>query len=102
MLILISNWLVYDIFDEGGLLKQVLIINACALPFSVTMIIIASATQSFKLLKYKSFVINIFVPIISLLSMLIGLQISKEVAISIPILFSSIAGCSLITFYLFR
>ena len=101
MLILISNWLVYDIFDEGGLLKQVLIINACALPFSVTMIIIASATQSFKLLKYKSFVINIFVPIISLLSMLIGLQISKEVAISIPILFSSIAGCSLITFYLF-
>ena len=100
VLIIISDWLAYDFFSEGELLKRVLIYNACALPFSVTMIIIASATQSFKLLKYKSIVINIFVPLISLLSMVIGLQISNEVAISIPILFSSISGCVLIAFFL--
>ena len=100
ILFFISDWLVYDFFSEGKLLKRVLIYNTCALPFSVTMIVIASATQSFKLLKYKSFVINIFVPIISLLSILIGLRISNEVAISVPILISSIFGCLLIAFYL--
>ena len=102
ILIIISDWLAHDLFSGGQLLKRVLIYNACALPFSVIMIIIASATQSFKLLKYKSFVINIFVPIISLLSMVIGLQISNEVAISIPILFSSIFGCGLIAFFLLK
>jgi len=101
-LIILSDWLAHDLFVGGQLLKRVLIYNACALPFSVTMIIIASATQSFKLLKYKSFVINIFVPIISLLSIVIGLQISNEVAISIPILFSSIFGCVLIAFFLIK
>jgi len=100
ILIIISDWLAHDFFAGGQLLKRVLIYNACALPFSVIMIIIASATQSFKLLKYKSLVINIFVPLISLLSMVIGLQISNEVAISIPILFSSIFGCVLIAFFL--
>ena len=102
ILIIISDWLAHDFFAGGQLLKRVLIFNACALPFSVTMIIIASATQSFKLLKYKSFVINIFVPIISLLTILMGLQISNEVAISIPILFSSIFGCGLIAFFLMK
>ena len=102
ILIIISDWLAHDFFAGGQLLKRVLIFNACALPFSVTMIIIASATQSFKLLKYKSFVINIFVPIISLLTILMGLQISNEVAISIPILFSSIFGCVLIAFFLMK
>jgi len=100
ILIFISDWVAHDFFSGGELLKRVLIYNACALPFSVIMIIIASATQSFKLLKYKSIVINIFVPSISLLSMIIGLQISNEVAISIPILFSSISGCVLIAFFL--
>ena len=100
ILIIISSWLAHDLFSGGELLKRVLIYNACALPFSVIMIIIASATQSFKLLKYKSFVINIFVPLISLISMIIGLQLSNEVAISIPILFSSISGCLLMAFFL--
>ena len=102
LLIILSDWLAHDFFVGGQLLKRVLIYNACALPFSVTMIIIANATQSFKLLKYKSYVINIFVPIISLLSIVIGLQISNEVAISIPILCSSIFGCVLIAFFLIK
>lgn len=102
ILIVLSDWLANDVFSGGYLLKRVLIFNAFALPFSVIMIIIASATQSFKLLKYKSFVINIFVPIISLLSLLIGLQVSNEIAISIPILISSIFGCGLIAYYLIQ
>jgi len=100
MLIVFSRWLAISLFSSTELLRTVLICNAIAIPFSVSMIIIASATQAFKLLKYKSFVINIFVPLISLLSMIIGLQISNEVAISIPILFSSISGCVLIAFFL--
>ena len=72
ILIVLSDWLANDVFSGGYLLKRVLIFNAFALPFSVIMIIIASATQSFKLLKYKSFVINIFVPIISLLIIIMG------------------------------
>ncbi|SVA63330.1 uncharacterized protein METZ01_LOCUS116184, partial [marine metagenome] len=90
ILIILSKWLAIDVFTSGQLLRQVLICNAIGLPFSVTMLIIAGATQAFKLLKYKALVINIIVPIMNLIAMLIGLQISNQVAITIPILFSSI------------
>ena len=77
-LIILSKWLAIDIFSGGQLLRQVLICNAIGLPFSVTMLIIASATQAFKLLKYNALVINIAVPILNLIAMLIGLKISNQ------------------------
>ena len=101
-LIILSKWLAIDIFSGGQLLRQVLICNAIGLPFSVTMLIIASATQAFKLLKYNALVINIAVPILNLIAMLIGLQISNQVAITIPILFSSIFGFGFIFYFLQR
>jgi len=101
-LIILSKWLAIDIFSGGQLLRQVLICNAIGLPFSVTMLIIASATQAFKLLKYNALVINIAVPILNLIAMLIGLQISNQVAITIPILFSSIIGFGFIFYFLQR
>ena len=101
-LIILSKWLAIDIFSGGQLLRQVLICNAIGLPFSVTMLIIASATQAFKLLKYNALVINIAVPILNLIAMLIGLQISNQVAITIPILISSIFGFGFIFYFLQR
>ena len=101
-LIILSKWLAIDIFSGGQLLRQVLICNAIGLPFSVTMLIIASATQAFKLLKYNALVLNIAVPILNLIAMLIGLQISNQVAITIPILFSSIFGFGFIFYFLQR
>ena len=101
-LIIFSKWLAIDIFSGGQLLLQVLICNAIGLPFSVTMLIIASATQAFKLLKYNALVINIAVPILNLIAMLVGLQISNQVAITIPILFSSIIGFGCIFYFLQR
>jgi len=101
-LIIFSKWLAIDIFSGGQLLRQVLICNAIGLPFSVTMLIIASATQAFKLLKYNALVINIAVPILNLIAMLVGLQISNQVAITIPILFSSIIGFGFIFYFLQR
>ena len=102
ILIILSKWLAIDVFTSGQLLRQVLICNAIGLPFSVTMLIIAGATQAFKLLKYKALVINIIVPIMNLIAMLIGLQISNQVAITIPILFSSIIGFGFIFYFLQR
>ena len=101
-LIILSKWLAIDIFSGGQLLRQVLICNAIGLPFSVTMLIIASATQAFKLLKYNALVINIAVPILNLIAMLIGLKISNQVAITIPILISSIFGFGFIFYFLQR
>ena len=49
LLIILSKWLAIDVFTGGQLLRQVLICNAIGLPFSVTMLIIAGATQAFKL-----------------------------------------------------
>ena len=102
ILIILSKWLAFDVFSDGQLLRQVLICNAIGLPFSVTMIIIANATQAFKILKYKALVMNIAVPTINLVVMLIGLQISNQVAITIPILFSSIIGSGFIYYFLQR
>ena len=100
VLIIISKWLAIGLFSSTELLRTVLICNAIAIPFSVSMIIVASATQAFKLLKYKATVINIFVPVINLIFLFIGLQLSNLIAISIPILFSSISGFLLISFFL--
>ena len=66
ILIILSKWLAIDVFTGGQLLRQVLICNAIGLPFSVTMLIIAGATQAFKLLKYKALVINIIISIMIL------------------------------------
>ena len=82
VLIIISKWLAIGLFSSTELLRTVLICNAIAIPFSVSMIIVASATQAFKLLKYKAIVINIFVPVINLIFLFIG--VLKPLAVSFP------------------
>ena len=100
ILIILSKWLAIDYFSSNNILRNVLVCNAIAIPFSNSMIIIASATQAFKLLKYKAFVINIFVPLLNVIFLFIGLQYSNQVAISVPILLSSILGFILIAVFL--
>jgi len=91
--VLLSGWLVYSIFHGTPLLRTVIIINAFTLPFSVLTSIAASATQGFKLLKYKVFVTNIFVPVVLLMTMIVVyFLISSEMTIILPMAISAIAG----------
>lgn len=101
--IAISGWLTHSIFSSPQLLKTVLIINAIGLPFSIVALVAASATQGFKLLKYKILVNDILNPLVLLLAMLGAyFLISSEAAIILPALLSAVIGFIVIFVFLFR
>lgn len=91
----ISGWMVENIFRESSLLKNVLIVNAIAIPFITINLISIHATQGFQLLKYKIFIEYILNPTILLLGVLfIYFTLSAELAIVLPLLLASVI-CSI-------
>jgi O-antigen/teichoic acid export membrane protein len=95
VLICISGWLVENIFHESTLLRNVLIVNAIAIPFITINLISIHATQGFQLLKYKIFIEYILNPTILLISvLLIYITLSAEMVIILPLLLGSIT-CSI-------
>ncbi len=97
MIILIcsSGWLVENVFRASSLLRNVLIVNAVAIPFITLNMISIHATQGFQLLKYKIFIEYILNPTILLLSViLIYYTLSAELVIILPLIVASII-CSI-------
>ena len=102
ILILISGWLTENVFNEGSLLKTILIVNALAIPFVTINLIAIHATQGFQLLKYKIFIEYILTPTILLLAvLLVYMLFSAELTIIIPFIFASIVS-SIVSVYLLR
>jgi O-antigen/teichoic acid export membrane protein len=99
--IALSGWLMQHVFKSPPLLRIVLITNALALPFSVLTLIAASATQGFKLLKYKVFVTQILNPLLLLLTMLATfILFAKDLTIILPTLLSAVVGAVVIMRFL--
>ena len=95
VLICSSGWLVENVFHESNLLRNVLIVNAIAIPFITLNMISIHATQGFQLLKYKIFIEYILNPTILLLGIiLIYYTLSAELVIILPVLVASII-CSI-------
>lgn len=91
--IILSKWLVENVFHESSLLRIVLIVYAISIPFTALMTIATFATQGFQLLKYKVFVEYILNPTVLIVSMLfIYFSFSNELAIIIPSLLTGIIG----------
>jgi O-antigen/teichoic acid export membrane protein len=96
ILMSMTSWLVSTLFKSTSLLQTAIIINAISLPFTILTHIAAAATQGFKLLKYKVFVIGILAPIFMLISTaVIFFMLSVEMAIVLPTLVSAI-GCFIV------
>ncbi|MGH7496860.1 MAG: flippase [bacterium] len=92
-LTLLSGWFAATVFKAGSLLQAVIAVNALTLPFTVLTQIAASATQGFKLLKYKVFVTGILAPILMLVSTVaFFFMISAEMTIILPSAISAL-GC---------
>jgi len=99
--IAVSSWLVIHVFQGSSLLKIVLITNAITLPFGVSTLIMSSATQGFKLLKYRIFVTDMLNPVILLIVMLGSfICLSKEMTIILPAIVSAIVGFVVIFVFL--
>ncbi len=91
--ILLSKWLVENVFQESSLLRIVLIVYAFSLPFTALMMIATFATQGFQLLKYKIFVEYILNPTVLVVSMVfMYFAFSSEMAIILPTLLTGIIG----------
>ena len=88
--ILISNWLVINLFPKSSILNQVIIIHAFSLPLYIIIHIASHSIQAYKILKYKIIVNEILNPLILLLSMLfIYLCVSVKHAITFPVIIAS-------------
>ena len=99
--ILLSNWLVENVFHESSLLRIVVIVYALSIPFTALMAIATLATQGFQLLKYKVFVEYILNPTIIIVSMLfIYFVFSSELAIILPTLLTGIVGFIVANYFL--
>ena len=91
--ILLSKWLVENVFHESSLLRIVLIVYALSIPFTAIMMIATFATQGFQLLKYKVFVEYILNPTVLIVSMIfMYFAFSSELAIILPTLLTGIIG----------
>ena len=91
--IILSKWLVENVFEASSLLRIVLIIYAVSIPFTALMTIATFATQGFKLLKYKVFVEYILNPTVLIVSMIfMYFAFSSELAIILPTLLTGIVG----------
>jgi len=95
--IILSKWMVFDLFKGSDLLQTVIIISAISLPFATVMTLTATATQGYKLLKYKVTIMNIVRPVVMLLTLVICVNLfTLESTIKYPLLisavFSAIAG----------
>lgn len=91
--IMLAGWLAFVLFNGGSLLKYVLLANAIALPFSILTLILASASQGFKLLKYKVLITNIIGPATMVLTVLAArIFESANIIIMLPLLVSSIVS----------
>ncbi len=91
--ILLSKWLVENVFHESSLLRIILIVYAVSIPFTTLMTIATFATQGFQLLKYKIFVEYILNPTVLIVSMIfMYFTFSSEMAIILPTLLTGIVG----------
>ena len=99
--ILIANWLTINVFHQSSILSQVIIIHAFSLPLYILIHISSHSIQAYKILKYKIFVNEIQNPLILLLSMIfMYLYVSKEQAITFPIVITSLFGLFTINIFL--
>ena len=99
--ILIANWLTINVFHQSSILSQVIIIHAFSLPLYIMIHISSHSIQAYKILKYKIFVNEIQNPLILLLSMIfMYLFISKEQAITFPVVITSLFGLLTINIFL--
>ena len=99
--ILLSKWLVENVFHEISLLRTILIVYAFSIPFTAIMTIATYATQGFHLLKYKIFVEYILNPTVIIVSMLfLYFTFSSELAIILPTLFTAIVGFVVANYFL--
>ena len=99
--ILLSKWLVENVFHESSLLRIVLVIYALSIPFTALMTIATFATQGFQLLKYKVFVEYILNPTVLIVSMIfIYFAFTSELAIILPTLLTGIIGFIVANYFL--
>ena len=99
--ILLSRWLVENVFHESTLLRIVLIVYALSIPFTALMTIATFATQGFQLLKYKVFVEYILNPTVLIVSMIfMYFSFSSEMAIILPTLLTGIVGFIVANYFL--
>lgn len=99
--ILLSTWLVREVFHAPALLRTVLIVNAITVPLSVLTMIAAFSTQGYKILKYKVLVTQILNPLILLLAMIVTyLFLSREMTIILPTAISAALGFTVMMKYL--
>ncbi|NQU31892.1 MAG: flippase, partial [Bacteroidetes bacterium] len=96
-----AGWIVNSFYRGNSNLTFTLFIFAFSIPFSSFVLVAGSATQGFKLLKYKVFVAQMLVPFVLLASMVFCYFVFDEkYIISIPILFSSVIGAIVIFYFL--
>lgn len=99
--IMLSRWLVENVFEASSLLRIVLIVYALSIPFTALMTIATFATQGFQLLKYKVFVEYILNPTVLIVSMIfMYFAFSSELAIILPTLLTGIAGFTVANYFL--
>tara|TARA_B100000427_G_scaffold142558_1_gene118734 strand:- start:333 stop:1859 length:1527 start_codon:yes stop_codon:yes gene_type:complete len=97
-----SDWIVRNFFSNvDEFLSIVIKVYALTLPFTVTTLIASSATQGFKILRYKVFVNQIINPFTLLITMIISyLFFDVKIAILAPTIISALIGFFLILYYL--
>ena len=99
--ILLSKWLVENVFHESSLLRIVLVVYALSIPFTAMMTIATFATQGFQLLKYKIFIEYILNPTVLIVSMIfVYFAFSSELAIILPTLLTGIIGFIIANYFL--
>ncbi|MEE8341092.1 MAG: flippase [Candidatus Neomarinimicrobiota bacterium] len=99
--IILSKWLVINLFHGSSLLRIVLIVYAISIPFTAIMTVATFATQGFQLLKYKIFVEYILNPTVILISMLfVYFTFSNELTIVLPTLLTGISGFIVSNYFL--
>ena len=93
--------IVNNFLNEDKFLIIVIKIFALSLPFSVLTLISSSATQAFKILKYKIFVNQIVNPLTLLIAFLTSNYLfGPELSILIPTILSAVVGLVFITKFL--
>jgi len=101
IIIIIASKSLVSLFNGAPLLRVVIIIFACIIPFNAITLVSAYATQGFKLLKYKVITTQVINPTILLISMVIAYRyFSLESVIIIPMVCVAIIGCLIILFLL--
>jgi len=99
--IALAGFIVRTFYHGNTTLTSVLILFAFSLPFSTFVQVSGSATQGFKLMKYKVFVAQMLVPVLLVISMILSYYfLDKSLIITVPIILSSFIGSIVLYYYL--